>query len=52
MSYIDVLDFVKRETRATRQAEQQSARRNAQARRKIERLLDQQRLRVDVTEIW
>ena len=52
MSYTDVLVFVMRETRPARATDRESARRNASARRKIERLRDQQRLRVDVTEVW
>ena len=52
MSYTDVLEFVMRETRPVRTSDRESARRNASARKKIERLRDQQRLRVDVTEVW
>jgi hypothetical protein len=52
MSYTDVLEFVTRETRPARSSDRDSARRNASARKKIERLRDQQRLRVDVTEVW
>ena len=52
MSYVDILDFMMRETRPTRQSDRESARRNALARKKLERIRDQQRLRVDVTEVW
>ena len=52
MSYTDVLELVMRETRPVRTSDRESARRNASARKKIERLRDQQRLRVDLTEVW
>lgn len=52
MSYKDVLEYVMRETRPAGTSDRESARRNASARKKIERLRDQQRLRVDVTEVW
>jgi len=52
MSYTDVLESMMRETRPVRTSDRQSARRNASARKKIERLRDQQRLRVDITEVW
>lgn len=52
MSYTHILEYLTQETRPASKHDRRASKRNAEARKRIERRRDQQRLRVEITEIW